>query len=269
MVDEFFPVVLSISGHDPSGGAGIQADIEAISAQGCHASSVITALTVQNSSNVLRLIPQKPADIVDQLRLILHDFSVKVIKIGLLGEAEIAEVVADILLQHPDVRVVLDPVLAAGGGAELASAELEHTIKTRLIPLTTVLTPNVSEARRLAPEVSDQHACGFALLALGCQYVLMTGADEASTDVTNTLYANNNQREEPIVETFTWPRLPYSYHGSGCTLASSIAALLAKGKEPLIAIQEAQRYTWNALHEGYRPGNGQYVPNRCLGHRLS
>ena len=230
---------------------------------------MITALTVQNTCNVKRLIPQKPADIDDQLRLILHDFPIKVIKIGLLGDAAIAEVVAEVLLQYPDMQVVLDPVLAAGGGAELASAELEHTIKTRLVPLTTLLTPNVSEARRLVPEASGQRACGFALLALGCQYVLMTGADEAGTDVTNTLYVNNNQLNEPSVETFTWPRLPYSYHGSGCTLASSIAALLAKGREPLTAIQEAQHYTWNTLQAGYRPGNGQHVPNRWPEHRLS
>lgn len=266
---ESFPVVLSISGHDPSGGAGIQADSEAISAQGCHASSVITALTVQDTCNVRRLIAQKPADIVDQLQLILHDFPIKVIKIGLLAEAAIAEAVAELLLQHADVRVVLDPVLAAGGGAELASAELEHVIKTRLIPLATVLTPNVSEARRLIVDGSDPQACGYALLALGCQYVLMTGADERSAEVTNTLFMKNNLVDEPIVERFIWPRLAHSYHGSGCTLASSIAALLAKGVEPLLAIQEAQQYTWNALQAGYCPGKGQYVPHRCLGRPLS
>lgn len=252
------PVVLSFSGHDPSGGAGIQADIETLVSHQCHACSVITALTEQDSRNVKKLIPQKPQDILDQAHTVLNDFQVKAIKIGLIGHHETALAIQSILLEHPGIPVILDPVLAAGGGTSLANEQLINSIIEYLLPCTTVLTPNSDEARILARQ-NDLTDCGRSLLDTGCDYVLITGTHEQSTAVNNQLFQTNGKSE-----IFSWDRLPDNYHGSGCTLASSIAGLIAQGLDPFIAITEAQEYTWNSLQAAYLPGNGQHFPNRLF-----
>lgn len=252
------PVVLCFSGHDPSGGAGVQADIETLVSHGCHAASIITALTEQDSANVKKLLPQRPEDIISQARTIIDDLNVKVIKIGLIGHPETAKAIHAILSLEPELPVILDPVLAAGGGADLASNELVTVINDVLLPHVTVLTPNRHEARKLTGLV-DPDSCALALLNRGCRYVLITGADEATTKVSNHLY-----HDDQLQETYHWQRLPGSYHGSGCTLASAIAGFIALGLTPTQAIGEAQEYTWNALASGYQPGQGQYNPNRLF-----
>jgi hydroxymethylpyrimidine/phosphomethylpyrimidine kinase len=250
------PVVLCFSGHDPSGGAGVQADIETLVSQQCHAASVITALTEQDTHNVKKLIPQRPDDIISQAATLLADLPVKAIKIGLIGHHDTAAAIQTILVSHPQIPVVLDPVLAAGGGAELASEKLIAAVTDLLLPCTTVLTPNSEEARRLTG-LSDLHECGLALLDKGCDYVLITGTHETSPAVCNQLFHDGR-----LLETFTWDRLPASYHGSGCTLASAVAGLIAQGLDPFQAATEAQDYTWHALEAAYRPGQGQHNPNR-------
>ncbi len=256
MIQPTRPVVLTFSGHDPSGGAGVQADIETLVSHQCHPASIITTLTQQNTHNVKQLITQEPEDIIRQSQTLFADMPIKVIKIGLLGHPETVQAVFSILKQYPDIPVVLDPVLAAGGGAELAGEKLISLINELLLPCTTVLTPNSTEARRLTG-LQDLDACGLNLLQKGCDYVLVTGAHEATTEVNNQLF-----HAGVCEEIYRWNRLPYSYHGSGCTLAASIAALLAKGLDIVQAIAEAQEYTWDALNAGYQPGTGQYVPNR-------
>ncbi|MCK9607142.1 MAG: hydroxymethylpyrimidine/phosphomethylpyrimidine kinase [Methylomonas sp.] len=252
------PIVLCFSGHDPSGGAGIQADIETIASHHCHAASVITALTEQDSRNVKKLLPQRPADIISQAETLLNDFKVSSIKIGLLGHQDAALAIQRILQQCPDIPVVLDPVLAAGGGTELASRQLITTITEELLPLTTVLTPNSDEARRLAG-VDDLSDCARLLRAKGAQNVLITGTHEHSELVHNRLFMPDN-----LSETFNWQRLPHQYHGSGCTLASAIAALLAQGLDVFTAVNEAQEFTWQSLAAAYLPGKGQYNPKRLF-----
>jgi hydroxymethylpyrimidine/phosphomethylpyrimidine kinase len=256
IMSKTYPVVLSFSGHDPSGGAGIQADIETLSSHHCHNISVITALTEQDSHNVKKLIPQAAENIISQANTLFADMPVAVIKIGLLGHYETAQAIAQILQQHPDIPVVFDPILAAGGGAQLSDMQLIESINTLLLPYTTILTPNAQEARALTG-LEDLTACGLALLEKGCDYVLITGTEEQTSVVENQLF----QRQQAS-ETFRWERLPHTYHGSGCTLASSIAGLLAQGLEPFSAIAEAQDYTWNALEAGYKVGKGQYKPHR-------
>ncbi|WP_442786217.1 bifunctional hydroxymethylpyrimidine kinase/phosphomethylpyrimidine kinase [Methylobacter sp. YRD-M1] len=250
------PVVLCFSGHDPSGGAGVQADIETLVSQQCHAASVITALTEQDTHNVKKLIPQRPVDIISQAATLLADLPVKAIKIGLIGHPDTAAAIHEILIGHPQIPVVLDPVLAAGGGAELASEKLIAAVTDLLLPCTTMLTPNSEEARRLTG-LNDLHDCGLALLDEGCDYVLITGTHETSPSVSNQLFHDGR-----LLETFTWDRLPASYHGSGCTLASAVAGLIAQGLDPFQAAAEAQDYTWHALEAAYRPGQGQHNPNR-------
>lgn len=250
------PVVLTFSGHDPCGGAGVQADIEVLSGHRCHPASVITALTEQDTSDVKHLIPQQAQAIMDQANRVLTDLPVNAFKIGLMASEQVAVAIQTVLLDHPDIPVVLDPVLAAGGGAELASQQLITAIVDRLLPMTTVLTPNSLEARRLTG-LSDLQDCAAALLAKGCEYVLITGTHEDSPTVVNQLFTRSGN-----FESYQWDRLPFSYHGSGCTLAAAIAALLAHGLDPMQAILEAQEFTWNSLYAGYQPGKHQYLPNR-------
>ncbi len=250
------PAVLSFSGHDPSGGAGVQADIETFVSHQCHAVSVITALTEQDTLNVKKLVPQNPDNIVSQATTLMADIPVNVIKIGLLGHPETALAVHRILKQHPNTPVVFDPVLAAGGGTDLSGGDLIGAINELLLPYTTVLTPNSEEARRLTG-LNDLTECGLNLLEKGCKYVMITGSHETTPEVSNQLFYDGRCHE-----TYTWNRLPHSYHGSGCTLAASIAALLARGLDVLDAIAEAQEYTWNSLSTAYQTGKGQRNPNR-------
>ncbi|MBL8251391.1 MAG: hydroxymethylpyrimidine/phosphomethylpyrimidine kinase [Candidatus Competibacter sp.] len=255
---------MTLAGNDPSGGAGIAADIETIVSLGCHPAPVITALTVQDTHNVQALLPVDAKLLLAQARAILNDMPVAAFKIGVIGGTENAAALHALLTAHPGIPVVLDPVLAAGGGTDLTDKGLIGAIQNLLLPLTTVLTPNSVEARRLAPEADTLSACAMALLARGCQYVLITGGHEPTDGVTNTLYGNNR-----LLETFHWPRLAHRYHGSGCTLAAAIAALLAQGRElhsdsPLSAIHRAQDYTWRALEAAYRAGGGQWLPQRLF-----
>ncbi len=252
------PIVLCFSGHDPSGGAGIQADIETIISHQCHPASIITTLTEQDSRNVKTLIPQQAEHIISQAETLLSDFNIAAIKIGLIGHPDTAIAIKQVLQLCPGVPVVLDPVLAAGGGTELAGRQLIEIIVEHLLPLTTVLTPNSEEARRLT-DCSELSDCSRILQNKGAQHVLITGTHENSEQVHNRLFMPNN-----LSETFTWERLPHSYHGSGCTLASAIAALLAQGLDVFTAVNEAQEFTWQALAAAYRPGQGQFHPDRLF-----
>ncbi|MGD8926612.1 MAG: hydroxymethylpyrimidine/phosphomethylpyrimidine kinase, partial [Thioalkalispiraceae bacterium] len=240
-----------------TGGAGIQADIEAINSMGAHPAPVITAHTVQNTSDVLRFESSDPILLVEQARAILDDMKVAAFKLGMLGDVKIIEAVHTILNDYPELPVVFDPVLAAGGGNKLTDDENIDVIRSLILPLTTILTPNSIEARKLAPAADTLNACASALQDDGCEYVLITGAHEQDKDVVNRLY--NNHR---VMETFHWQRLEHEYHGSGCTLAASIAGLLAHGLEPFSAINEAQNYTWQSLASAYPLGQGQWIPNR-------
>jgi len=256
---QHIPSALVFSGLDPGGGAGIQADIEALASQGCHACPVITSLTIQDTVDVKNTVTVDPALLHDQAMCIIEDISISAVKIGLIDHTSTAEVIAGILSQLPNIPVILDPVLASGANTEMGNADVRQAIKEILLPLTTILTPNSREARMLAPQADTLSACAMALLDDGCEFVLITGTHEPTDKVSNTLYSNHRK-----LETFNWPRLTGEYHGSGCTLASSITGLLAQGNEPLSAIHEAQEYTWQSLKNAYRVGNGQSIPNRLF-----
>lgn len=249
--------VLTISGHDPTGGAGIQADIEAILSHGCHPLSLITCLTAQDTRDVKEIFPQPVGALAEQLEVLFDDIPVRAVKIGLLGSVEIAQAVALALRRHRPEVVVLDPVLNAGGGRSLASDPLIQTLREELLPLTTVLTPNYREAQRLTGQRKIA-TCAEALLETGCGAVLITGGDEPTPLIYNTLYHANGRK------TFTWERLPQGVHGSGCTLASALAALLAKGLSLEEAARKAQQYTWNSIKHSFRLGHGQPLPRRLF-----
>lgn len=251
------PTILCLSGFDPSGGAGIQADIESIASMGGHAVPVITALTVQNTQNVKYFQATDPQLFSDQLNQLLDDVSIKAIKIGMLGSLKIVESIGKILQQQPDLPVIYDPVLAAGGGTDFTQTGMLDAIREILLPRTTILTPNSHEARKLSDQ-NNLKDCGETLMKQGCDAILLTGTHEDEQHV-NNLWFQNGQ----YVETFSWDRLPYEYHGSGCTLASSIAALIAQGLDPFNAVNEAQDYSWHTLKHAFQiSDNGQLIPNR-------
>jgi hydroxymethylpyrimidine/phosphomethylpyrimidine kinase len=249
------PVLLSIAGHDPSGGAGIQADLESAAAFGVQGLSIISCLTVQNSANVRRLQPVELELIAAQLDCLLEDMPIHGLKLGLLGSVGLIDWLGQQLAQARLPTPVLDPVLAAGGGLELSDAELIAALR-RLLPQVRLLTPNLPEAQRLSgqQELAD---CAAALCQLGAEAVLISGGHNPDTELVNRLYDASG-----LIQEWAWPRLPGAYHGSGCTLAAASAALLAKGCDLIIALEQAQQFTWNSLAQARRIGQHQLNPGR-------
>jgi len=251
------PIVLCLSGHDPSGGAGLQADIEALLAQGCHAAPTLTALTVQDTRNVSAFRVLNREWVLAQANAVIADLPVAAVKLGMLGSVEMVETVLEIRQALPGVPLVCDPVLRAGGGGALGQDEVGYALRERLLPLATIATPNLPEARILAelPEgTADQ--CAERLLRY-CPHLLITGGHGDEREVHNRLYARDGSRK-----TFTCQRLPGSYHGSGCTLASALAGRLALGQELVSAVESALDYTWRTLRDAEQPGHGQFIPRR-------
>lgn len=245
------PNVLSIAGSDPSGGAGIQADIKAISANGAFAMAAITALTAQNSQGVtgIHLVP--PAFVQDQITATFTDIRVDAIKIGMIANAGIADAVAQALQGNADIPIVLDPVMIAKGGAALLQPDAVNTLRDVLLPLATVLTPNLPEAAHLlntgtATTRGEMVTQGSALCALGARAVLMKGGHLEGADSPDCLVTP---------DTVTWfeaPRtLTANTHGTGCTLSSALAAHLAKGHSVADATAAAKSYVAQAIaHAG-------------------
>jgi hydroxymethylpyrimidine/phosphomethylpyrimidine kinase len=259
------PIVLSFAATDSSGGAGIQADILTLASMGCHPLSVITAITIQDTAGVDDVMALDPEWVTDQARAVLEDMPVHVFKIGMLGSVEIITAIAEVISDYPDIPLVLDPVLASGRGDELASDDMVMAMRELLLPQVTIITPNSLEARRLAQDDEDEDdmpdlsQCADRLLQMGCEYVLITGTHENTSQVVNNLYGTGG-----VVRTDSWRRLEGSYHGSGCTLASAIAAALANGLPIAEGVYEAQEYTWQSLKAGFRPGMGQFLPDRLF-----
>lgn len=250
------PVVLCFSGLDPSGGAGLQADIEAIAALGGHAAVICTALTVQDSQQVYGFEAVAPDLIRRQAEVVLADLPVAAIKLGMLGSGAIADVVVALLAAHPHIPVVLDPVLAANSGGSLAGDDLAQGL-FRLFPRSTVITPNSVEARRLAETVSLDDSIA-ALQARGAQHILLKGGHEAGDHILNRLYGPDGLLAESLT-----PRLAGEFHGSGCTLASALAAGLAAGLPLIEAVVKAEAFVAGALARADRPrAQGQFLPVR-------
>jgi hydroxymethylpyrimidine/phosphomethylpyrimidine kinase len=249
------PVVLVIAGHDPSGGAGIQADIETIANAGCHATTIITSLTTQNTNEVVDVIPQNPESFRKQIKLILDDMEVASCKIGMIGSIELIDVIHS-ELSRLNVPIVLDPVISATSGQAFTDENMRKKILSSLFPIATIVTPNSEEAKVLS-QSTDLSTAANKLLSYGTKAVLVTGTHEKTDNVINSFYEKNN---DPAV--YQWERLSETFHGSGCTLSSRIAALLALGDDLRTAVEKAQAYTWNSLKHGLKLGHGQAQPNR-------
>jgi hydroxymethylpyrimidine/phosphomethylpyrimidine kinase len=257
------PIVLAFAATDPSGGAGLQADVMTLASMGCHPLSVVTAATIQDTMGVEEVMALDAEWVADQARCVLEDMPVTAFKIGFVGSVENIAAIAEVVSDYPEIPLVLDPVLASGRGDELATDEMISALRELLVPQTTIITPNSIEARRLVQEDGeddiDLAECARRLLATGCEYVLITGTHENTPQVINTLYG-----QDGVVRTDSWERLPGNYHGSGCTLASAIAATIANGLNISDAVKDAQEYTWQTLKAAFRPGMGQSIPDRLF-----
>ena len=257
------PLVLTFAGTDPTGGAGMQADILTLAALGCHPLSVVTAVTIQDTLGVEDFLPMDAEWVADQARRVLEDMPVAAFKVGMLGSVEVVMKVAEVVSDYPDLPLVLDPVLTSGRGDALAGEDVLEALRDVLLPQTTLLTPNSLEARRLAEdeeedlEPADLEDCAARLIDLGCEYVLVTGTHEQTAQVINVLYD-----EGGAIQTLRWDRLPGGHHGSGCTLAAALAGMLAMGLDMAEASRTAQEYAYQSLRHAFRAGMGQAIPDR-------
>ena len=258
------PQVLVFAASDPSSGAGIQADLLTLASLGCHPLTAVTALTVQDTVGVQSVHPTSAEILEQQARTILEDMPVVAFKIGLLASVENVLAVAEIVSDYPEIPLIFDPVLASGRGDDLSGEEIISAMREMLLPQTTIITPNAPEARRLAESDEDESepsidTCAERLIEMGAQYVLITGTHENTPEVINTLYG-----PEGVIRRDRWERLPGSYHGSGCTLASAIAGCIAGGANVEDGVRDAQDYTWQTLKNGFRGGMGQFIPDRMF-----
>lgn len=250
------PAVLIIAGSDSGGGAGLQADLRTLAAHGVHGTCVITAITAQNSREVRAIEPLAPKVVATQLDAVFADFRIRSIKIGMLATSAIVRTVAAALARHPDVKIVLDPVLVATTGARLARGDLAGALLRHLLPRADILTPNVPEAESLLARrlksVDDLPSAAGDLMALGARAVLLKGGHLPGRRVSDLLVTRGGRHHW-----FHHARIPAEGHGTGCTLSSAIAARLALGDTMDVAVAEAIDYVNRALRAGYRPGLGR------------
>lgn len=249
------PIALTIAGSDSGGGAGIQADLKTFHAYGVHGLSVIAAITSQNTRGVTAVHPVPLAHIRSQIEAVFDDFPIAAVKTGMLGNAATVRLVANALRKRKPAWVIIDPVMISTSGSRLLTEDAISAVIEELIPLADILTPNLPEAEallghplRTAKQLAE---AGQALLALGAHGVLLKGGHGRGNDVADRYFDAKGMME------IHHARLPCEGHGTGCTLASGIAAELAKGATPRQAVRRAIAYVQRALKNGYRPGGGE------------
>ncbi len=252
------PVVLSIAGFDPSGGAGIAADLKTFAAHNCYGEAVVTALTVQNTRGASKVQPVDHAVMKESLRALFEDANIKAIKIGMLANRANVEAVRETLEANPSLPAVLDPVMRSATGTELLDSEGIEALRSSLLSLVTVVTPNLAEAAALTglkvENVEDMKAAAVKLIELGAKGVVVTGGHlEKATDVYLTATEG---------ETFVADRVkPDNTHGTGCTFSSAIAANLALGRNLHDAVMLAKAYVTEAIRKAYAVGPGRVPLN--------
>ena len=249
------PVVLVLAGLDPSGGAGLAADIETLTAHGCIAAPVAAAITVQNTKGVMSVSEVDTALVEQQARAVIEDMPIAAIKTGLLASQANVELAAR-LVRETGAKLVVDPVFTSGGGKLLSRKPLDRAYLQSLLPVCTLATPNTLEASELG-HADDIDSQAKRILDSGCEWLLVTGTHEPTADITHRLYYAGK-----LYKTFRQPRLPGDYHGSGCTLASACAAGIAHGLAMDVVVTKALAYTQATLEGALNPGQGQWLPNR-------
>lgn len=260
------PCVLVFAGHDPSGGAGIQADIEAIAAQGAHALPIITALTVQDNNQVTAVHPVAAEVIRAQALALMACMPIRAVKLGIVGNRENAEVIGQLIDQLQQqagdqgtvLPVVLDTVLGSGRGHALAVEDACFALAP-LLQRATLVTPNLPELAKLAPHGLTSAQRAISLLGGSVTDVLLKGGHADDEMVVNRWFSSVHTQQEVQ---WSWPRLSGQFHGSGCTLAAAIAAHLAAGESVQQSLVAAQDYTQAALSSAFRIAEGQLIPQR-------
>lgn len=262
---KYFPV-LSIAGSDPSGGAGIQADIKTISALGCYAMAAITSLTAQNTTGVRSIMPASSAIVGDQIDMVIADIPPMAVKMGMLCNLDIASIVADRLEKHKVLNLVVDPVMVSTSGSKLLDEEAIDLIVSRIFPLSLLITPNQSEAAALTGE-SNPDCQARAFTDMGCRNVLLKGGDSSDKRFkTDILYIDNcRERIELRADAVNTANT----HGTGCTLSSAIASYIALGYGLTRAVNAAKLYVTRALEAGafVTTGNGHGPVNHFFAPR--
>jgi hydroxymethylpyrimidine/phosphomethylpyrimidine kinase len=258
--------VLVFAGSDPSGGAGIQADIGSIGAMGAHALALITALTVQDNDRVHAVYPVPARWLQQQAQALVDKIDIAAVKIGVIGNLANAAIILDVIralrLRNPDLPVVLDPVMSSGHGDALATDNAALMLAD-LIPLATLLTPNLPEAAILCAGDRRAEQQVDTLLQRGCGHVLLKGGHGFDSQVVNRWYTDGASRS------WSWPRLPGAFHGSGCTLAGAIAGALACGLAMEDALDTAQTFCHRTLEHSFAIADGQRIPNRNVEWQLA
>ena len=252
------PSALTIAGSDSGGGAGIQADLKTFAAHGVHGLSAIAALTAQHTRGVTAVHVPDVAFLRAQVDACFDDFDVRAVKLGMLATAGVIDAVAGLLAPHRAVPVVLDPVMVATSGAKLLADDALDALRTQLLPMAAIVTPNLPEAELLLGEtigdVAAMHRACAALRERGAQAVLLKGGHLAEGDVVVDVFADARGLRD-----IRHPRLAIEAHGTGCTLASAIAARLALGEALEAACVAASDYVHRALVSGYRPGRSNIL----------
>lgn len=263
-----YPVVLTIAGFDGSGGAGIQGDIKTISALGCYATSILTALPVQSTTGVESVYPIPDTVVAAQLTCILEDITPDVIKIGMIHMPEVVAVIADALMQYPQIPVIYDPVMVSSSGHRLMEEVTIQAIKEKLLPLVTILTPNMDEAevftQMQVASVEDMYLAGAKMKTLlACKSILLKGGHLQTEQLTSVYFA-----EDGTTEAYHSPRYDTSNtHGTGCTLSSAIASYIAQGKNIKEAVSLGQQYVQQSIYHGMgvKTGKGKGPLNHFFG----
>lgn len=253
-----YPSVLTIAGFDGSGGAGIQADIKTISALGCYATSVLTALPVQNTQGVKSIFPVSLEAVAEQLEAIMEDIIPDAVKIGMVHTPELVETIADTLKRYEHIPVIFDPVMVATSGHRLIEEETVSAIIEKLLPVAEIITPNMDEAAILAQTavitLEDMRLAGQLIRETGCRNILLKGGHQQSRRITSLLLD-----EKDTFHSFEFEKIDTNNtHGSGCTLSSAIASFRAQGKTLHEAVDRGQNYVFNAIVNGadVRTGKG-------------
>lgn len=245
-----YPTVLTIAGFDGSGGAGIQADIKTFSALGCYATSVLTALPVQNTMGVRKIYPIAVEAVADQIEAVLDDIFPDVIKIGMVHTSQLVETIVNTLSKYPKIPIVFDPVMVATSGHRLIEEETIQTIVEQLFPIAEIITPNMDEASILAQmevkTLEDMKIAGENILRSGCKNILLKGGHQEFPTVTSLFFEENGKQSS--FETIKFET--NNTHGSGCTLSSAIAAFIARGEELSKSVELAQEYVFEAIKNG-------------------
>ena len=251
---------LTIAGFDGSGGAGIQADLKTFSALGCYGMSVLTALPIQNTKGVRNIYDLPLSCIEEQLICILEDIKVDAVKIGMLHSPQIINSIATILAKSDVKHIVVDPVMVAKSGQLLLPSDAIDTLKTQLLPITNIITPNIPEAEELLgytiPDKLTMEKAAYDLLKLGCKSVLLKGGHlKSKSETVDDFFISKDHQKW-----FIGPRIDtLNTHGTGCTLSSAIAALLAQGTPMIEAVSIAKLYVGKAIEHGakYTVGKGK------------